>query len=433
MRTTIAVPLESDFDGAVLREAELRTELEKRRALPDETWRYLVEMGFVEAARDEEGHAEGRPVEYLTEAYDEIAAAAPTRSAQLKPPGRGRTEERPDWQLKGAELERSWIFSGYVSQIASEDDNVRRFRSKYLDGGTIDPGRARSLLTSPAAAIWPSLEFHVSGFPLLGHTHRNVGGSCDDRGRYVVAEVYDTASGVGRTVTDRRPREAGAWSVTEQARGALSNSEDAREIKGWDLLAFPDEEHGINRVCVQPGSVLGELRSRVRKLILRYPWQESEATWFVLTGETPWIAPVTLQARGVGTRGMFERQFVTMKVEPWVSEETVRRTYREAQVRMLRGDNRPAKSKQLDLFRFVSSRTDPFALHGKERARAARELVPEWDRENPDDAYGTDTRRFWRDYDRALELIAQPMRAAKRREKERRRRAQLHQPSINPS
>ena len=361
----------------------------------------------------------------------EIKASQRKQGSYASPPGRKPAEERPAWQLKTDELERSWAFSEYVSRIAGEDDNVRRFRSKYLDGGVIGAGPARTLLTSPAAAIWPSLEFHVSGFPLLGHTHRVVREERDDRGRYVLAEVYDAVSGVRRPVTDRRPLEAGAWGVAGRARDALSNSEDAREIKGWELLSFPDREDGLHRVCVLTGSVLWELRERVQKLILRYPWQESEAAWFLLTGETPWVAPVTLQARGVGIDGMVERQFVTIKVEPWVSEETVRRTYREAQVRMLRGDNRPAKSKQLDLFRFVSSRTDPFTLYGKERARAARKLVPEWDRENPDDAYGTDTRRFWRDYDRAVELIAQPMSAAKRRENERQRRSRLQQPCSN--
>ena len=102
-----------------------------------------------------------------------------------------------------------------------------------------------------------------------------------------------------------------------------------------------------------------------------------------MTGVIPWVAPVSWQGRGSGSTDRFERQFVTIKVEPWVSEETVRRTYREAQVRMLHGDNRPVKNKQLDLFRFVSSRTDPSTLYGRERARVAKELVPEWDRVHP--------------------------------------------------
>lgn len=412
-----------------MREAELRAELQKRRAVPDETWRYLVDLGFVESAEHEEGQAAGRPLDYLAEAYDKIAAAAPLRGRGQKPIGRVTTEERPKWQLKDEELERSWAFSEHVSKIASADGEVRRFRSRYLGGGTVIPRRALALLTSPAAAIWPSLEFHWSGFSVLGHTHRIVEKGRDERGAFSQVEAYDPAADITKRLTDRRPLAAGPWSVPREAEDALSNSGEREEINGWELLSFLDEEHDVNRVCVRAGSVLGDLRARTRRLIRRYPWQESEAVWFILTGETPWVAPVSFQGRGVGseTTGLFGRQFVTIKAEPWISEETVRRTYREAQVRMLQGDNRPAKDKQLALFRFVSSRTDPFTLYGKERARAAKELVSVWDRTNPHDAYGTDTRRFWRDYDRALELIAMPRASAKRREKERRARERRRQ------
>ena len=345
------------------------------------------------------------------------------------PPGRtpndDSAEEQSAQQLKDEELDRSWAFSEYVSKIATTDDNVRRFRNRYLSGNTIQPAQALALLTSPAAAIWPSLEFHVSGFPLLDHTHQILEEERDDKGDYALVEAYDPASGTKKSFKDRRPLEAGAWSVPEQPRDALSNSEETREIKNGKLLSFPDDEYGINRVCVRTGSVLGDLRERVHKLIRRYPWWESEAAWFILTGVTPWVAPVSLQTRGNGLTYRFERQFITIKVEPWVSEETVRRTYREAQVRLLQGDNHPAKSKQLDLFRFVSTRTDPYTLYGRERARVAKELVPEWDRENPHNPYRGDTRRFWRDYDRAVRLIALPLEAAEQRARKRKLRERL--------
>lgn len=104
-------------------------------------------------------------------------------------------------------------------------------------------------------------------------------------------------------------------------------------------------------------------------------------------------------------------------MEPWVSEETVRRTYREVQVRLLQGDNRPTRDKQVKLFRFLSARTDPYGLD--KSAKAAKALISEWDHENPGDAYGSDTRRFWRNYDRVLLLIARPMEASAQRERER--------------
>jgi hypothetical protein len=355
-----------------------------------------------------------------------IARLLGDKAGQRSPAGRTPKEERPIWQLKDEELERSWAFSEYVAKFAATDSEVMRFRSRYLGGDVVEACRARVLLASPAAAIWPAPSFRWSGFPVLDHSCEVVERGRDNRGEYALVEARDPASGATKRFKDRRPLETGAWSIPERARDALSNSEETREIGGWGLLSFPDSEGGVTRVYVRAdSSVLGALRKLIHKLLQTYPWWESEAVWFVLTGENPWVAPVTLQARGSGSPYGFQRQFVTLKVEPWVSEETVRRTYREAQLHMLRGDNRPAKSKQLNLFRFVSSRTDPTTLYGRERARVARELLPEWDRENPDDAYRGDTRRFWRDYDRAVRLIALPLEAAKHRERTREPRERL--------
>jgi hypothetical protein len=169
---------------------------------------------------------------------------------------------------------------------------------------------------------------------------------------------------------------------------------------------------------------LGDLHKLVGQLIERYPWEEFEAVWFVLTGRAPWVAPLSWQARGSGVVWSFEHQFITIKVEPWVSEETLQRTYREAQLQLLQGDNRPAKDKQVKLLRFVTSRTDPTTLTPNKRARMAKELLAKWDEQNPDDAYGRDTRRFWRDYDRSLRLIAQPISAAKERQRQKELRKQ---------
>jgi hypothetical protein len=363
---------------------------------------------------------------YGSQDWEDLAVEArETRSrlrgnpSHISPSGRKPVEERPDWQLEDTELERSWAYSEYVSRIANLEHDVRRFRSRYLGGQTIHPRHARALLTSPATAIWPSLEFKVARFSVLDHTHRVVEERQDDNGRYLLVEASDPATGNTKRFKDRRPIQAGAWSVQERADDALSNSGDAHEVMGWKLLSFPDEDGGIHRVCVKSGSILGELRKLSDKLVRRYPWWESETVWIVLTGATPWVAPVTLQAQGLGHDDLFERQFVTIKVEPWISEETIRRTYREAQIRLLQGDNRRIKEKQIRLFRYVSARTDPYGINREERAKAAKALISGWDQENPSDAYGTDSRRFWRDYDRARLLVALPIEAAEQRERER--------------
>ena len=72
-------------------------------------------------------------------------------------------------------------------------------------------------------------------------------------------------------------------------------------------------------------------------------------------------------------------------------------------------------------------------MYREERAKVAKMLVSEWDRENPDYAYGSDTRRFWRDYDRSLLLVALPMAAAKQRERERESRERRRRASSSPA
>ena len=408
---------------------EARKELAKQLAMPDVqplVWDELVEYND-DLIRHAYPHGDEDEWDDLKRKAREIMRLSSGRAGHKSPPGRLPGEERPTWQLKEEELERSWAFAEYVSRIAGTESGVRRFRSRYLGGQTIHPHRARALLTSPAAAIWPSLEFKVAGFSMLDHTHHVVEEGHDDRGPYSLVEAHDAASGIRKCFKDRRPLQAGAWSVAEQAKDALSNNADARKIKGWKLVSFPGQDHSIHRVCVKPLSILGDLRKVSDNLIQGYPWWESEAVWFVLTGATPWVAPVGVQARGIGHNGLFERQFVTIKAEPWISEETIQRTYREAQIRLLQGDNRPTKNKQIRLFRFVSGRTHPYGLGKKERAEAAKALVSEWDQENPGDTYGSDTRRFWRDYDRALLLIAQPMKASAQRERERAARERRRQ------
>jgi hypothetical protein len=385
---------------------------------------HFVRAELVEHSEDLIRHAHDGDDEWedLEREARKIIRLASGRAGHKSPSGRPPTEERPAWQLKGEELERSWAFSEYLARIATLEYEVQRFHSCYLGGHTIHPNRARALLASPVIAIWPAFGLRAARFSVLQHTHHTIETGRDDDGSYALVEAHDPTTGITRTFKDRRPLPAGAWSVGGKAKDARSNNQDAREVKGWQLLSFPHEEDGIHRVCVKPSSVLGELRKLTDNLIQRYPWWESETVWFVLTGVTPWVAPVSMEARGTGRAGLFERQFVTIKAEPWISEEAIQRTYREAQVRLLQGDNRPIRDKQTRLFRFVFSRIESYGLEKKERAEAAKKLISEWDRNNPDDAYGSDTRRFWRDYDRAVLQIAQPMRASAQRERERTKR-----------
>jgi hypothetical protein len=180
----------------------------------------------------------------------------------------------------------------------------------------------------------------------------------------------------------------------------------------WKILSFPGEDGYTHRTLVNPHSVLGDLHDKVTHLIKRYPWEEPDAVWFVLTGETPHVAPFTWQARWFGS-GIEEDSlsygFVTLKIEPWVDPNLVWRVYSDIQ-RGLRGGrrNRRLEPKTLELLRFVNERVDVANLSRSERRQCAPQLVVAWDRENPDDSYNGNTREFWKAYHRARRAVMSP-------------------------
>ena len=178
--------------------------------------------------------------------------------------------------------------------------------------------------------------------------------------------------------------------------------------------AFSGGDGRTHRTLVKSGSVLGDLHDRVTGLINRYPWEESDVAWFMLTGETPWVAPLTWQARWFGSgdedgEDSFRYGFVTLKVESWVDPKLVWKVYTDIQ-RGLRGGrrNRRLETKSLELLRFVNERVDVTSLSRGERRRVAPGLVAAWDKAHPDDSYDGNTREFWKAYTRARRAVMSP-------------------------
>jgi hypothetical protein len=139
------------------------------------------------------------------------------------------------------------------------------------------------------------------------------------------------------------------------------------------------------------------------------------------------VSPVTWQARwfgGEATIDSFRQEgetfsygFITLKIEPWVSPESVQQVYREAQQNLIAEHRvRRLEDKSLKLLQFVTERMDSLALTPEERKLTPRQLkrrmgprlVEDWDKENPDDAYEGNTWRFWRDFNRARRAVLSP-------------------------
>jgi hypothetical protein len=379
----------------------------------------------LERARRDEMEWEGL-LPFARLAYQVWETAGPRESF----PQGGQIGERAAEQLGDYATERSKLFSEYLVKLAAPEDVIIRessegpvevypelkgFRVKYLDDKLLSSHQARALLTSPVAALWPRLEFGRQGIPIVGHSYQVEEDKHDKRGPYSLVRVSVPTSR-NPWFKDRRWPKTGAWEIPEKPADARSNQKPKREIKmktgSWKILSFPGEDGYTHRTLVNPHSVLGDLYDKVTHLIKRYPWEEPDAVWFVLTGETPQVAPFTWQARWFGSgieEDSFSYGFVTLKIEPWVDPKLVWRVYSDIQ-RGLRGDrrNRRLEPKTLALLRFVNERVDVANLSRSERRQCAPQLVAAWDRENPDDSYNGNTREFWKAYHRARRAVIAP-------------------------
>jgi hypothetical protein len=311
---------------------------------------------------------------------------------------------------------RSAVFSESLAVHATTVySGVRKFRAKYLDDALLSPHQARELLTSPVAAHWGDLPFRKFGVPIAGHTYRVTQGEHGKRGTYSLVEVLLPGGRVS-AIEDSRPLQAGPWIVPVGPENAKSNSRLKRELDApagpLKILAFPGQDGYTHRVLALRTSVLGRLHEEVGHLVRKYPWEEQDATWFVLTGETPAVVPLSGQFRGFGNdiwEDSFSYGFITLKVEPWVPAQEVGRFYLELQ-RKLRGVRRARglEEKSLRLLQFVNERENVASLSRKERRRLAPGLVAAWDKENAEDAYEGNTWKFWRDYHRARRAVMAP-------------------------
>jgi hypothetical protein len=104
------------------------------------------------------------------------------------------------------------------------------------------------------------------------------------------------------------------------------------------------------------------LHALAKKLSGAYRWRLDAAKWFVLTGDVPYVQPLTIRfSRTISNEEHYPNTAeITMIVEPWVNAKDVERAYRDVQ-RQVRcgangkgGDNRKKKERTLDAVYFAA-------------------------------------------------------------------------------
>jgi hypothetical protein len=368
--------------------------------VPDPIWDDAVEDGWVKdvlegsVARDELlEELRQRMKRYKSMRAWEVGREAERRS--------NPDEEAPELiapRLGDRETQRAEVVEEYVAKVAACERRVFAFRERFLGGTVLSPAQADALITSPAAAYLPFqyfVPFGESQIPLLEHSSalRTVLPESDEVGEYSLDILVDPPGETFRTDVQRTRR-----------------------------LLYIDEDGQIQETLVEDRSVLEGLRILSNYLAAEYPWQEAQATWFVLTGEPPALSAATGRVSRGSAAPYAE---ITMTVQPWVPADTVRKFYTQLQGRVLTSRPRALSERNLAVFRFVVGQQEvkPYSDNApaseltrrhpklmRLKQPSWRVMLKRWNRHLPagDKWHYQHVRNFQRDFRRAAQALVSP-------------------------
>ena len=199
-------------------------------------------------------------------------------------------------------------------------------------------------------------EFIHRVLPTVESPGRTLPPSRDDRKapREVSVELDEYSQKRARTFSEVAAALAEGHPEVKEFRAEFLGSEDTRltEEQAGEMLYVED----------LPLHIFDRLHSLAKRLSRAYRWRLDAAKWFVLTGDAPYVQPLTVHfSHNISNEDHYPNTAeITMIVEPWVDAKDVERVYREVQRQVLGGDkrksadNRKKKKRTLDAVGFAA-------------------------------------------------------------------------------
>ena len=364
-----------------------KTWLERREKirLSSADWEFIQE----EAGRSsdiQDSEVEGYRLRLTSEARR--LKTARRHAKNLRPRKKVTERDRSVVELTPSDLARAKAFTLYVGELARSNRDLQHFRKEVLGGHIASRDEAIRFLKSHVLSYQPALYFRMHSIPVFGH-------ECHLE---PTSEMFENDS------TPQTRRLTISWDGHERVEDVnrrLFSPDDQSPI---EKLKVEIPKGGSHDITVWKRSVHDRLRELSEKLSRATPWRPGRAAWFVLTDQVPdihplWVTERSQVASDVG--GSFVYKRLTIQVEPWVSANTVLEVYRAAQQASLPGRNRKLLPKNLELLSFAMERRIG------ESPSPWRTIMSDWNAEHPDAIY-EDSRRFQRDYKRALRAVTLP-------------------------
>jgi hypothetical protein len=349
------------------------------RPIPQHMWDEVVESGMVDEQVDYE--IEPEQLEPIVEVvlrraryYGWDPPEARPRYGDRRPTSKDDTVEmiQEDAALRQYEARRASAYGELVAWAGTQMPSVQRVREQILGGCLLPLPDAIAWLQSPAVALFPRRALESRGIPLVGHT---------------------------ATLVEQSPDEDGPPPILVQP-GDVILKAVRRASSAYMTLEYAEEDGSVGVTSYVRFSVVDEIARAARALESALPWTQVQAVGFLLCGMVPVIQPLKVGYRH--SLGPIEHATITIRVEPWVSAQTVEASYRRVQKELLGRENRPLMGTGLDVLRFCLPYFEPAGGN-----QSWEHLRVEWNRTNPDRPY-TDRRNFARDFERAKNQLGRP-------------------------
>jgi hypothetical protein len=368
--------------------------------VPDPLWEDAVEDGWVQDVLDgrEDRYELLKTVRHWRKRHERLRKWEQGRPEERRSNPSPEESESVRLRLGNRETQRVEAIEEYVAKLAACERRVFAFRKRFLGGKTLAEAQADALITSPAAAYLPFecfIPFGESRIALLNHsaTLRTDPPESDGAGPYSL-DIYVQPSGETFSV----------------------------DVQRTEWLRFLDEDGQPQGILVEDRSVLEGLRRLSNYLAAEYPWQEEQATWFVLTGEPPALPAATGRVSRGSAAPYAE---LTMSVQPWVPADTVRKFYSQLQGSVLASRPRALSERNLAVFRFVVGQQEVKPSSDDAQASALtrqhpklmklkqpswRIMLERWNRQHHERHkwHYKSVRIFQRDFQRAAQAIVSP-------------------------
>lgn len=239
-------------------------------------------------------------------------------------------------QGEGADDLRAAYISHQIARIASTRAEVQACRLQLLGSpeAVLTDDEAVALLASPAAWLLPAAEVMERGVPLHAHA----------------AEYSVNPSGIDSGQDSKE--------ITVKLTWGEKHWDSTRKV--WpdrDGLSLEIDSPDRGPIFYLRDSHLHALARAAREIASGYSWSESSAAWFILTGAYTVHRAIEVHTDfRMGSRE-FELAFVGLRVQPFVSPQTVMRLYKEIQQRIQgHRSGPPIQESNLALMNFVAGK-----------------------------------------------------------------------------